>query len=372
MNKDKTLLLVSDNDQHTSLLKGLLSELDVKIVACSPGDQVESNLQQHQPKLVLVAESAMAQLADISDFPVLLLTKGGDSVALGEFIDAGVADFIFTPLNKSQALQVVTRQLALIDSEATRQRFIRQTLKYQELGELVGLVSHEVASPLGNVNTAVSFLLESSEKIKANFDDKKLAAPDLERFLKQTHKALTMCVKNGSNAGGIISSFRTVAINQCMEKLNQFYLHRYLDDIVLTLKSKMKKLPHEIHIVIGESVEMTSYSGAFSQVINGLINKSIVHGFDDRVAGKIIINAAVQTGDSDGDKVVINYIDNGKGMDETTLKGLLSKQTDNPNNGLTTAMLKQIVEEQMQGTMQVSSSEDEGIHCTLVLPQRLS
>ncbi len=371
MNKDKTLLLVNDSDQHTSLLKGMLSELDVKLVACSPDGVVESTVK-YQPSLVLAVESTLAQLADIVDLPVLLLTEGGGSDALGEFIEQGVADFIFTPLNKFQAQQAVTRQLALIDSEATKQRLVRQTLKYQELGELVGLVSHEVASPLGNVNTAVSFLLESSEKIKGSFDDKKLAANDLERFLKQTHKALTMCVKNGSNAGGIISSFRTVAINQCMENLNQFYLHRYLDDIVLTLKSKMKKLPHEIHIVIGESVEMTSYSGAFSQVINGLINKSIIHGFDDRVAGKIIINAAVQTGDGDGDKVVLNYIDNGKGMDETTLKGLLSKQTDSPSNGLTTAMLKRIVEEQMQGTMQVSSSEGEGIHCTLVLPQRLS
>ncbi|MCJ8273950.1 MAG: ATP-binding protein [Psychrosphaera sp.] len=372
MNKDKTLLFVSDNDQHTNLLKGMLSELDVRIVACSPSGQIAAHLQQHQPSLVLLAESGMAQLADISDFPVLLLTKGGDSVTLGEFIDRGVADFIFTGLQKSQVLQVVTRQLALIEGEETRQRFIRQTLKLEELGELVGLVSHEVASPLGNVSTAVSFLLESGEKIRASFDEKKLASNDLERFLKHSHKALTMCVKNGSNAGSIISSFRTVASNQCMENLNQFYLHRYLDDIVLTLKSKMKKLPHEIHIVIGESVEMTSYSGVFSQVITGLINKSIVHAFDNNIAGKIIINAAVQTGDSDGDKVVLNYIDNGNGMDQATLEGLLLKRSDITNNGLTTAMLKCIVEEQMQGTMQVSSSEGEGIHCTLVLPQRLT
>ena len=371
MNTEKTLLLVSDASQDKCLLVDMLGGLKVKLIACSPNDPVQRSVLQHQPSLVLLAGSALVQSWTMTGLPLLLLTDGVDTAALGQYIDNGVADFLFAPLHKSQVMQVVTRQLDLLEGEAIRQKVVRQTLKFEELGELVGLISHEVAAPLGNVNTAVSFLLESSEKIRVSFDEKKLAANDLERFLKQLHKALTMCVKNGSNAGGIISSFRTVATNQCLEKLNQFYLHRYLDDIVLTLKSKMKKLPHEIHIVIGESVEMTSYSGVFSQVITGLINKSIVHAFDNNIGGKIIINAAVQTGDSDGDKVVLNYIDNGKGMDKATLEGLLLKRSDSPKNGLTTAMLQRIVEEQMQGTMQVSSSEGEGIHCTLVLPQRL-
>jgi two-component system NtrC family sensor kinase len=379
MNKKKPLLLISDNiigsTSDITLLQDVLQEMSLELVICAQNDELHSHISQHQPTLVLIDEAHLPLSTELTGQRRLLLTKNTDPSFLSEQVSSGISDFLFKPLQKPLIINRIEQQIALVEQQQTSARLTRQTLKLKELGELVGLVSHEVASPLGNVNTAVSFLVESSAAIRQSFDDKKLAGPDLDKFLKRLQKALSMCVKNGANAGGIIGSFRNVATNLCLENLNQFYLHRYLDDIVLTLKSKLKKLPHEIHIVVSEAVEMTSYSGAFAQVVNSLINKSIIHGFEASKPGKIIINASMDTDEKGQSAVIINYSDNGKGMDEQTLSNLLTRdETNNPEqtkNGLTMTMLKKIVEEQLCGTMAVTSKVGEGIHCTLTLPQRV-
>ena len=307
----------------------MLSSLPVEPLI---GDATDiENLQ-----LLMVCTQSLGELANPGKLPVLLLTPSDfDSTQRAETLDKGVTGFVELPLQPALVNHQLQQQLVLVEQSQMAGKLVRQQLQLKEMGELVGLVAHEVASPLGNVNTGGElFAGIEAETIRKNFDNKTLAAPDLEKFLKQMHRALTMSVKNSGNAGGIISSYRfSIAANQCLQPINQFYLHRYLDDVVLTLKSKLKKLPHEIHIVITESLEMTSYPGAFAVVIMGLINKSLEHGLDPLKPGKIIINASQAVDDEGDDIVVINYIDNGKGFTPETLSNLLSKSCDDPGEG---------------------------------------
>lgn len=363
-----TLLPVCEASDTLSTLAEMLATSEISLLPVTEGDEALAQIRQLAPDLILLDESQLGLAASVDNIPLLLMTANASPEFLGQQTVKGITDFIFTPLNPALLSNRLQQQVKLIESQRQAKSHNRQTLKLRELGELIGLVSHEVASPLGNVNTAVSFLLESSERIQAKFNDQKLAANDLEKFLKQTTKALSMCIKNAANAGGIISSFRNVATNQCMDKVTQFYLHRYIDDIVLTLKSKLKKLPHEIHVVVSEGVDMTADAGAFSQLISGLISKSIKHGFDNNVPGKIIINAAVENRDGI-DHIVLNFIDNGKGMTAEALDSVLDNAKPSSTDALSTAMLKRVVEVQLNGTMAVESNEEKGVHYTIVMPQ---
>jgi signal transduction histidine kinase len=370
MNKNKILLLVSDQNNDCELLQSYCESNNYDLKLYNKQTCISNQANQLQAQLILLDEALIKQLTIPPSQPVLLITESIDTIKLSQWLSHGIVDFLLKPLVPTLVLNRIEQQLS---HQNTTSQLTRQTLKMRELGELVGLISHEIASPLGNVNTAVSYLVESNTSIQQSLDNKTLGATDLERFLQQMQKALGMCVKNGSNASGIINSFRTVASNQCLERLNQFYLYQYLDDMVLTLKSKLKKLPHEIHIAISESLEMTTYSGVFSQIIMTLISKSIRHSFDNNVAGRVIINAIEET-DHNGQKmIVINYHDNGRGMDEATLQAALMKSqtTTDKRNGLSFVMLRQMVEQQLQGTLQLSSTPDKGIQCTLTLPQRL-
>lgn len=365
-----TLLPLISDAQVLDTITACATTIGYSVLPAMDPSQAAPQLDELNPDLLLLDSPAQELAEQTNQRPSLLLTENTDPAYLYQQVQNGFDDFLFLPLNQAWLNSRLQQQFSRIEGQRFTARFKRQTLKLRELGELVGLISHEVASPLGNVNTAVSFLLESSERIRTSFDEKTLAANDLDKFLKQMHKALSMCVKNSDNAGGIISSFRSVATNQCLEQIQQFYLHRYIDEIILSLKSKLKKLPHEIHVVISEAVDMVSDAGAFAQVISALINKSISYGFDDNVPGQIIINGGME--ERDGVKtIVLNFIDNGKGMDQQTLDELLDNDREGLGHSLTTAMLKKIVEEQLGGTMEVQSTQDKGTHFTLIMPQQL-
>lgn len=330
--------------------------------------------QIHQPQLILLAKDNYNQPVDASLPPVVLLCSACDNQQLVDYYQLGVKEVVFTPVIEPLLMRAIGQQIELAQYHLVSNECQLHKTKLLELGELVGLVSHEIASPLGNINTAVSFLLESSGVVQDSYKSKRLAASELERFLLRMNRALTMSVKNGSNASGIISSFRSVATNQCFEKLNQFYLHRYIDDVILSLKSKLKKLSHEIHVVIGESVEMVSYSGVIAQVMMALIDKSINHGFDDKVPGKIIISAIVKANDEGQERVMLNYMDDGSGIPEQTYEQLFSEPNERfaERDTLSMTMIKYLVEQKLKGTMTVASVSGEGVSVTLDLPQKLA
>lgn len=388
MNKNFKLLIASDTATDIDIIKAAASGLKIDLAVLSANDFSIEQVIQAQPDLLLLDEAILTgdtqptlklfkTMTASRHISILMLTTSNNPVQLNTLIDQGAADWLNTPLHQPLVRKRLQQQMAELARSETEQSLIRQQLKMRELGELVGLVGHEVASPIGNINTAVSFLLESTENMRAQFDEKTMASADLDKFLKRLHKALSMCTKNCANAGSIINSYRTVAGNQCLEPMKQFYLHRYLDDIVLTLKSTLKKLPHEIHIVVGESIEMTSFPGVFSQVITDLLKKSIKHGFDNKIPGTIIINAAEAKDSQGNDRVIINYIDDGKGVSQEKQAELfVADATDNKSvanrNTLTMAMLRIIVEEQLQGTMDIDSNASKGVHFILDLPRNLS
>jgi signal transduction histidine kinase len=374
-NSRKSVLLLCQSNDHTALINEVLRPLSAELIEGVDDLSVAEQVRRHKPNLLLLTADFLPDVVDIMMPPMVVISDTHDGDTLAKYVSLGASDFVFLPLQSTLLRQRFEQQLMLADAHHIRREWQLNSLKLKDLGELIGLISHEIASPLGNINTAVSFLLESSGVIRGSYETKELAAADLERFLVRLNRALTMSVKNGNNASGIISSFRNVATNQCLEKLNHFYLHRYIDDVILTLKSKLKKLPHEIHVVIGESVEMVSYSGVIAQVITALINKSISYGFDDKIEGKIIISALVKTDDSGVERVLLNYMDDGCGMPESAYANLFKATNQDESfedsNGLSMTMLKYLVEDKLQGTLTVTSVVDEGISCTLDLPHKL-
>ncbi|MFT4926090.1 MAG: signal transduction histidine kinase [Phenylobacterium sp.] len=395
MKKIFKLLIISDTAADIATIATCLVDQTVELMTL-PGTEFSPELiAQSDPDLLILDEStvdtsiqaALGRLKSTSvsqHIPVLVLTDNPHISQLNQLITLGGADWLNKPLHQPLLCKRIEQQMAIYNQNALAPDLLRQQLKMLELGHLVSLVGHEVASPIGNINTAVSFLFEATEKMRETFDEKKLASQDLDKYLKQMHRALGMCTKNCANAASIITSYRTVAGNQCLEPLKQFYLHRYLDDIVLTLKSTLKKLPHDIHIVIGESIEMTSFPGVFSQVMTGLIKKSLKYGFDDKVSGTIIISTAEAVDDNGQNRVIVNYIDDGKGLTAVQLDNLFNINTINetpqhqpePNQktkvSLTTAMLRDIVQDQLEGTLTVQSNEGQGVHVILDLPRNLS
>ena len=86
-------------------------------------------------------------------------------------------------------------------------------------------------------------------------------------------------------------------------------LDEYLQEILATLRPKLKNTRHKVTIHCSVDIEINSYPGALSQVLTNLIMNSLLHGFEDMDEGCIDIEVS-----DANDKAQILYIDNGKGL----------------------------------------------------------
>ena len=118
-----------------------------------------------------------------------------------------------------------------------------------------------------------------------------------------------MIVKNLARAAELIQSFKQVAVDQTSSERRHFDLRAYIDETLLSLQPRLKKLPYEVHIECDVDVRIDGYPGAFSQVLTNLILNSVTHAFEGQGHGEIHIHA--QRVD---DEVHLRYEDDGIGM----------------------------------------------------------
>ncbi|MBW1899261.1 MAG: HAMP domain-containing histidine kinase, partial [Deltaproteobacteria bacterium] len=121
--------------------------------------------------------------------------------------------------------------------------------------------------------------------------------------------------KNLNRAADLIKSFKQVAVDQSGEVKRKFKLKRYTDELFISLRPKLKKTPHKIRFNCPEDLEIDSYPGIYSQIITNFILNSLNHGFEEGEEGLITIDIK-----KDGGELLVEYSDNGKGMEEETFK----------------------------------------------------
>ena len=99
-----------------------------------------------------------------------------------------------------------------------------------------------------------------------------------------------------------------VAADQVSGTRRAFNVKDYIDEVLLSLRPKLKKTSHRIEVLCDEHLVIESYPGAFSQILTNFIINSLVHGFDADQAGQIRIEVA-----RTNDTLELRYTDNGKG-----------------------------------------------------------
>jgi signal transduction histidine kinase len=114
-------------------------------------------------------------------------------------------------------------------------------------------------------------------------------------------------------------------------------------------------------------LEVYSYPGTFSQVVTNLFMNSCHHGFEGRPEGKVDVLFSAQQG-----RLVIHYRDNGKGMDENTLRRIyepfFTTRRDLGGTGLGMNIVFNLVNQKLGGTIKASATVGLGAEFVLDLP----
>ncbi|WP_416307224.1 ATP-binding protein [Neptunicella sp. SCSIO 80796] len=248
------------------------------------------------------------------------------------------------------------------------QRQLVQNEKMASLGDMVAGIAHEVNTPIGLGVTASTMMIDRIDQIQKDFDNKTLKASALGKFLSESKENLNIVYRNLNRSADLISSFKQVAVDQTHELNRTFSVQQLIDEILLSLRPRLKQTRHEIKIDCDPSLTIECKAGPIHQVLINLIMNSLIHGFEFIEVGTIGIDITL----SDDDKLCITYTDDGKGLSDTLKKRIfdpfVTTKRGKGGSGLGMHLVFNLVTQGLGGTIKVESEEDQGVKFVIVFP----
>lgn len=263
-------------------------------------------------------------------------------------------------ISKEEELRRIEQNLAELDKKAT-------------LGSLVGGITHEINNPIGISVTALSHLKKEFEEFKRLLEEKSLTQETLDDFIETADDAIAILGKNIDRAVEMISSFKRMSVDQLSGTRVSFDLCETIGHVVHSLAHETRRKQVAVVYECVQSLMLDSYPGSYSQVLTNLMMNSLIHAFEGQlreVANRIEILAYLE-----GDNVIIQYRDNGVGMDAETLERVwqpyFTTKRDRGGSGLGMQIIYNTVVRTLGGRIKFTSSPGEGVSCTIEVPRIL-
>jgi signal transduction histidine kinase len=266
---------------------------------------------------------------------------------------------------RTQELTNTLNQLTAAQAELVRSE------KMSALGAMVAGIAHELNTPIGNSLTVASTLQDHSANFLAEMG-KGLTRSKLDEFVQNTQQGTSILMRSLHHAAELVSSFKQVAVDQTSVNRRVFRLRETLNEILLTLGPTLRKTTHTVECLVPEDIALDSYPGPLGQIITNLINNALVHAFEGRQNGKIVITATLtQPGWVD-----IAVRDDGLGIPQAHLDKVFdpffTTKLGKGGSGLGLNIVYNLVTTSLGGRVQVVSTSGQGACFTLSLPLRVA
>jgi len=248
------------------------------------------------------------------------------------------------------------------------QRQIVQNEKMASLGDMVAGVAHEINTPIGLGVTASTMMLDRLSDMRKAYEEQTLKASSLIKFMDEGEENLNIIYRNLNRAAELISSFKQVAVDQSSENNRVFSFAKLMDEILMSMRPKLKKVKHKINVNCADNLIVESKAGPINQIINNLIMNSIIHGFEDVDEGQIDIHIEFV----DDTKVSIEFKDNGKGIPENFLKRIfdpfVTTKRGQGGSGLGMHLVYNLVTQALNGSISLVSEQGHGVQFRILFP----
>ncbi|WP_192507103.1 sensor histidine kinase [Pseudoalteromonas aurantia] len=255
---------------------------------------------------------------------------------------------------------------AMLTLKQTQQELI-ESEKMASLGGLVAGVAHEINTPLGVALTAMTYNQECLQVVEKKLADKTLKQNDLVKAIAEQTQGYQLILRNLDRAQNLIGNFKQVAVDQSSETSRQINLKEYVEDVFHSLEPLIKGKEITIHVSGSDTVILTTYPGAIYQILTNLLNNSVLHGFEKRGNGEVLVTVAV-----DESSWYVNYTDDGVGMNEEMLKTIfdpfVTSKRSQGGCGLGMHIVYNLVTQLLKGEIKCFSEEGKGIAVKLKIP----
>jgi C4-dicarboxylate-specific signal transduction histidine kinase len=240
--------------------------------------------------------------------------------------------------------------------------------KLAALGSLVAGISHELNTPLGNGLMATSTLVDQMNALKTEMAEKGPKRSSFEAFLKTVESSADITMRSLNRSATLVSSFKQIAVDQTTSNRGNFKIQDLVKDVLIVLQPTLKSKPWKVESSIPENFQLDSYPGPLGQVLTNLITNALVHAFEGRDQGVIMISvAAGQAG-----HLIIRVKDDGNGIAAEHLPKVFdpffTTKLGQGGSGLGLHIVHNIVTEVLGGTLAVSSQLGAGAEFTVDIP----
>jgi len=270
--------------------------------------------------------------------------------------------------NRTRELEEANDELqnTLMELKET-QNYLIHAEKMASLGDLVAGVAHEINTPVGMSLTGITHFIDITKELNDTYLKDEMSQDDFEKYLKSSLELSNSINSNLVKAANLIRSFKEVSVDQSSEAQRTFNMKDYLEEILLSLHHEIKRKRHTITIDCDDDLVITSYPGAFSQIITNLIMNSFIHAFKGNIIGGIVIEVQ-----RDKDILFLTYTDDGRGIAQENLgkifEPFFTTNRKDGGSGLGLNIIFNIVNTTLQGKVECSSLEGVGVEFKIIIP----
>lgn len=261
-------------------------------------------------------------------------------------------------LNQSLESQVSETQLALDQLRVAQNQLVQQE-KMASLGGLVAGVAHEINTPVGVGVTAASHLQQEVRALSQAVHDDTLSKQRFGQALRTFEQASDIILLNLTRAADLINSFKRVAVDQSSDERRRVNLKAYIEEVLFSLKPKLKTTKHRIELDCAEDIEIVTIPGALSQILTNLVVNSIIHAYEPNVAGLMKIEVRRKT-----ERIELKFSDDGSGIPEDHLSRIFdpffTTRRGQGGTGLGLHIVFNLVHQTLGGTIKTISEPGRG------------
>ena len=240
--------------------------------------------------------------------------------------------------------------------------------KLSALGLIVAGVAHELNTPNGGALISISSLQTRLSELRQNIQDG-LTQKQMDGFIENTEHGLLLAEKNLRRSAELISSFKRMAVDRNQEVLVRFNLIECIQDLVHTTEPRLKGTRIKLTTDMPDQLQMNSFPGIVSQVLQNLIDNAIHHGFSKKDSG--IISVAISTL-CQGRQVCLHVIDNGVGIDPNIQHRIfdpfVTSGRGSGHTGLGLYLIHQWIHGVLKGSIKLEPVMGHGTCVTVILP----